>query len=151
SSYGSAVVATLAGQRQLVGFTGLRMVGLTLDGGKRLWDYAFPAQYEQTVLTPVVWKGRVIVGGEEKPLVTLELQSADGKPTAKPAWSNSRLKPYLTSPVAVGDHLYGLSRRGKLVCVDLADGKTAWGTPGFGTYGTLVAAAGRLLVLTRQG
>src|SRR5262249_15333992 len=29
-------------------------------------------------------------------------------------------------PVVVKDHLYGVSRRGQLVCVSLATGKTAW-------------------------
>jgi outer membrane protein assembly factor BamB len=151
SSYGSGVIATLAGRRQVVGFTGLRMVGVTTDGGKLLWEYPFPAQYEQTMLTPVVWKDRVIVGGEEKPTVALEVRSTGGKMTAQVAWSNPRLRAYLTSPVAVRDHLYGLSKRGDLVCVSLADGKTAWSAPGFSTFGTVVAAGDVLLVLTKHG
>jgi hypothetical protein len=151
SSYGSAVLATLAGQRQVVGFTGLRMVGLTRDRGELLWEYPFPALYEQTTLTPVVWKDRVIIGGEEKPTVALEVRAEDGKFKTKVAWSNPRLRAYLTSPVAVKDHLYGLSKRGDLVCVDLESGKTAWAAPGFGNFGTIVAAQGVLLVLTKQG
>src|SRR5205823_2632221 len=73
SSYGSGLLGTLAGRKQLVGFTGLRMVGLDPGGGSLLWEYPFPAKYEQTMLTPVVWKDRVIVGGEEKPTVALEI------------------------------------------------------------------------------
>ena len=44
-----------------------------------------------------------------------------------------------------------MSKRGELVCVDLAQGKTAWASPGFGTFGSIVAAGNRLLILTRQG
>ena len=151
SSYGSAVLATLAGRRQVVGFTGLRMVGLTREAGKLLWEYPFPAQYEQTILTPVVWKDRVIIGGEEKPTVALEVSKDGDRALTRVVWSNSRLRAYMTSPVAVKDHLYGLNKRGELVCVALEDGKTAWAAPGFGNFGSIVAAPGQLLVLTRHG
>src|SRR5947209_5798022 len=73
SSYASPILATLAGARQLVGFTGTRMVGLNLADRKLLWEYPFPAAFDQTILTPVVWKDEVIIGGEGKSTVALQL------------------------------------------------------------------------------
>jgi outer membrane protein assembly factor BamB len=73
SSYGSPLLTTLPGGQQLVGFTGVRMVGLRFSDQKLLWEYPFPAKFEQTVLTPVLWKDRVIFGGEKKPILALQL------------------------------------------------------------------------------
>src|SRR5262249_35466729 len=47
SSYSSGVVTELAGRKQLVAFTGLRIGGFSLDDGASLWDVPFEARYEQ--------------------------------------------------------------------------------------------------------
>src|SRR5207302_1585186 len=73
SSYASPLVVELAGVRQVVGFTGVRMVGLRAADGQLLWDYPFPAAFDQTVITPVVWRDLVIVGGEKKPTAALRI------------------------------------------------------------------------------
>jgi outer membrane protein assembly factor BamB len=151
SSYGSGLIVDLAGRKQIVGFTGLRLGGFSRDDGKLLWDLPFEAYYEQTIQTPVVWKGRIIIGGEARETLALEVSEKDGKFVTKTLWKNDRLKSYLTTPVAVKDHLYGLSKRGELVCVDLDNGKTAWAGGNFGTYGTITAAGDVLLVLTSRG
>jgi outer membrane protein assembly factor BamB len=151
SSYASAVIAELGGVKQLVGFTGLRIGGFSLKDGALLWGEPFEAYCEQTILTPVIHKGKVIVGGEERATFALSVTKKGDKFAVKEVWKNDRLKAYLTSPVAVKDHLYGLSRRGELVCVNLEDGETAWAAGGFGTYGTLLAAGDVLLVLSGNG
>jgi outer membrane protein assembly factor BamB len=91
-----------------------------------------------------------------RPLIVIALLTplparAGDKLKAEPVWENQRLKAYLTSPVAVKDRLYGLSKRGELVCVDLSDGKTVWAGGDFGNYGTLAAAGETLLVFTSRG
>src|SRR5262249_11670720 len=151
SSYSSGVVAELAGRKQLVAFTGLRIGGFSLDDGTLLWGQPFEANYEQTILTPVVWKGRVIVGGEGRPTFGLEVKKQGDKFGTQEVWSNDRLRAYVSSPVAVKDHLYGLSKRGELVCVDLANGKTAWAGGTFGNYGAILVAGDVLLVLSSRG
>src|SRR5262249_49878665 len=47
-SYASPVVAQLAGQRQVVAFTGLRMVGVKASDGALLWEHPFEAMFQQT-------------------------------------------------------------------------------------------------------
>lgn len=152
SSYGSGLIAELDGKKQLVGFTGLKMCGLSLEDGSLLWGEPFKALFEQTIQTPVLWKGRVILGGEDRETFALEPSYKDGKWTTKTLWKNERLRSYLTSPIAVKDHLYGLSKRGEVVCVDLESGKTAWASAAsFGGFGSVTAAGNVLLVLTRSG
>jgi outer membrane protein assembly factor BamB len=151
SSYASPLAVELAGVRQVVGFTGLRLVGLHADRGTLLWEHDFPALYEQTILTPVVWKDLVVLGGERRPAVALRITTEDGKVNAAVAWRNNDLRSYTSSPVAFKGHLVGLNARNQLVCVDLASGKTAWKGGDFSTHGTLVVAGEQLLVLTRNG
>jgi outer membrane protein assembly factor BamB len=152
SSYASPVAARFDRQPQIVAFTGLRMVGLNPVNGKLLWDYPFPAQFEQTMVTPVVWRDLVIIGGEKKPIVGLRIQPDGEQATSEIAWSNKDLKCYYSTPVVIGDHLYGqMPQRGQLVCLRLTDGKTAWIEPGFGAYASLVSAGKFLLVLTNDG
>src|SRR6185369_8644593 len=52
SSYGSPIIAQLAGVKQLIGFTGLRLVGLDASSHSQLWELPFPAFFEQTITTP---------------------------------------------------------------------------------------------------
>jgi hypothetical protein len=151
SSYGSPVVATLAGVRQLVGFTGTRMVGLRPEDGRLLWGHPFEAKYEQTVLTPVVWKDLVLVGGEKKPTVALRIRRDGLKLGASVAWSSDLLRITHSTPVAFKDHIVGLNFRKQLVCVELASGKTKWGSAVSGNYASIVRAGGQLLVLADDG
>jgi outer membrane protein assembly factor BamB len=151
SSYASPILATLAGTQQLVAFTGLRMTGLKPTDGSLLWDFPFEAKYEQTMITPVIWKDRVIVAGEKKPTVALAITSTDNTFSAKPAWTNRQLTCYTSIPVVMHDHLVGLNARNQLVCIDLTSGKTAWAGGDFSPHASLVLAGDTLLVLTRTG
>jgi outer membrane protein assembly factor BamB len=153
SSYASPLLADLAGTRQIVGFTGKRMVGLHAENQKLLWEFPFTAMYEQTIITPVIWKNRVIICGEAKPTTALELTQEGGKITQKTAWQNADLSAYLVTPVVIGDHLLGYDQRGKrLVCLDLASGKTAWTSPRIGrVFASLVVIGKQVLFLSDSG
>src|SRR5581483_10627237 len=110
SSYASFVVASLAGERQFIGFTGIRMVGLRASDAALLWDFPFRVKWDQTVCTPVVWKDLVIVAGErhvkDEPLretTALRIEPLRGAFTTTVAWVNKDLRAYLCSPVAYRD------------------------------------------------
>lgn len=155
SSYASPLFANLAGQRQLVGFTGLRMVGLDDSEHKLLWEHPLAAFMEQTIVSPVIWKDNVLIGCDAKPIVCLNLSKEDDKIKTKVAWQNADLSAYMVTPIAVKDHLFGMDQRsGRLVCVDLATGKTKWTSTkligGLG-YVSLVVASNRIFALTTSG
>lgn len=153
-SYASPVLAELAGARQVIGYTGRRMVGLRADDGALLWEHPFTVRFEQTILTPVLWKGLVIFAGDQdkrKDTQALRIQRQGETFVVEVAWRNDDLRCYVTTPVVIRDHLVGLNRRQQLVCVDLATGKTAWIQGGFGRYVSLVVAGDTLLVLDEDG
>jgi outer membrane protein assembly factor BamB len=78
--------------------------------------------------------------------------------TAKPPralWRSELFKTHFSSFVRLDNHIYGIDgdarqpSAGVLRCVDLRTGRQAWSTPcGFGS---LIAAGGRLIVVTSAG
>ena len=102
SSYASPLVTELAGVRQVVGFTGLRMVGVEASGGKLLWDLPFPSEFEQTSVTPVLWKDLVVVNGEYRPAVALRIRNEGGQVVKDVAWRNKDLRTYLVTVTGFG-------------------------------------------------
>lgn len=153
SSYASPVIAAPGGVKQIVAFTGTRMVGLRHTDRELLWEQPFKAHYEQTIICPVVWKDRVVIGGEQRATIALELTREGEKLVTKQMWKNDDLKMYLTTPVMVGDHLIGYDHRaGKLVCLALASGETAWSSPAFGNkHLSFVVCGNVLLALALDG
>ncbi len=151
SSYASPVVAELAGLRQVVGFTGKRMAGFNAADGNLLWDYPFPIAFDDTVVTPVVWRDLVLVCGGDKPATALRIEREQGKVRWTVAWRNNKLRSFMITPVPFKGHLYGIGGGSRLVCIDLATGKTAWVEGGFGSYASLVIADEQLLVLSDNG
>jgi outer membrane protein assembly factor BamB len=153
SSYASPVVASPGGVKQLVAFTGTRMVGLRHSDRELLWQEPFKTRFEQTIVGPVVWKDRVVIGGEQRATFALKLTRDGDKLKKEQVWKSDDLKMYLTTPVVMGDHLIGFDHRtSKLACLSLEDGSTAWTSPAFGTkHLSFVAAGNVLLVLTLEG
>jgi len=155
SSYASPAIASPGGVKQIVAFTGTRMVGLRHADRELLWDHAFPARFEQTIVCPVVWKDLVIIGGEAKPTVAMKLTAGVKKDEVekKIAWKSDELRMYLTTPIVFGDQLIGFDHRtNKLVCLKLDTGETAWTSSALNTkHVSLVLASDILLALTLEG
>ncbi len=155
SSYASPLFANIAGERELVAFTGTRMVGLTHSDHKLLWEHPFTALFEQTIISPVVWKDQVVIAGEAKPTICLKVNKEDDKTSTSVAWQNADLSAYMVTPVLAKDHLFGMDQRsGRLVCVDMETGKTKWTSSrligGLG-YVSLLIANNRIFALTTSG
>jgi outer membrane protein assembly factor BamB len=152
SSYASPVIASPGGVRQVIAFTGLRMVGLRATDREVLWDHPFKARYEQTIVSPVVWKDLVVIAGEKTPTTAVKLAKSGDKVTKSVAWRNDDLNAYMTTPVVFADHLLGYDQRSNsLACIDLATGRTAWTQGISGKYHSLVVAGGVVLVLNSEG
>ena len=153
SSYASPLIVSPGGVKQIVGFTGTRMVGLRYSNRELLWDVPWKARFDQTIITPVVWKDLVIIAGEARPTQAMRVTETGGKVTAEVAWKNDDLKSYMTTGVVFSDHLLGYDMRtSKLACVALATGETAWTSPRVpGKYHSLVRAGDVVFVLNSEG
>jgi outer membrane protein assembly factor BamB len=151
STYASPIAAHVAGRRQIVGFTGRRIAGFDAADGKLLWDYPFEVDFDDTIVTPIVWKELVIACGGDKPSAALRITENQGKFERTVVWENKNLRCNMSTPIVHDDHLYGVANSGRLVCVELATGKTAWIGEGLGVYASLVRDADQLLALSQAG
>ena len=149
SSYASPILATLGGVKQLVGFTGTRMVGLDLNTRAVLWEFPFKALYEQTIVSPVVWNDTVFISGEARPITALKV----GQGKVETLWTNAELSTYLVTPVVFEGRLFGYDFRSRrLVCLDAATGVSKWTGPRTGKiFAALVVVGNDLLFLSDSG
>jgi outer membrane protein assembly factor BamB len=153
SSYASPMVAKLAGVDQIVAFTGLRMVGVSRDKLDLLWDLPFKAHMEQTIITPVIWKDKVIVCGEAKPSFALKIEKNGDKVKATQAWLCAGLSSYMTTPVVMNDMLVGMDLRSRrIVGVNLDTGEQLWTSERLGVdFVSFSVVDGKLVTLIKNG
>ena len=130
TAYAAPFIATVAGVRQVFSFTAEALIGLDVRDGKLLWRVPLKTALGRHVTTPVVWRDLVLVASHQVGLVATRLKQEGPGVTASEAWVNPAMKINFSSPVAVGDHLYGLGPAKNFVCLDLATGQLAWEKPG---------------------
>ncbi len=131
TAYAAPFLATVAGVRQFLSFTSEALIGLDPATGKLLWRVPAVTRLGRNVTTPLVWKDLVVVASHQLGLVATRLAKDAGGLTASEAWVNKKMLINFSSPIVVGDHLYGLGPAKNLVCIDLATGQLAWEKPGF--------------------
>lgn len=153
-AYTSPVIATLAGTRQVVTQTQSHVVGLAAASGERLWAIPFTTDYDQNAVTPVVDGDLVIYSGLDKGVQAARIVRSANAWSAQPAWHNTEVSLYLSSPVLAGGRLYGISHRqkGQFFALDPRSGRTLWLSEGRQGESAAVVALGRhLLLLTTEG
>ncbi|HEX9698562.1 MAG TPA: PQQ-binding-like beta-propeller repeat protein [Acidobacteriota bacterium] len=77
----------------------------------------------------------------------------DGSWSSSELWRNTTLPLYMSSPVLVGDRLFGMSHRraGQFFCVDVATGEPIWTSRGReGENAAIVALGNRVAFLTDE-
>jgi len=152
--YSSPVAVDLGGQRQIVVFTGTRMVGLDPDQGRELWSYPWSTSYNANIATPIVVENFVFLSsGYNAGCALLEITSHGGSWTAKPVYvhKNRLMRNHHSSCVLVDGYLYGYDCGPNLItCVDLRKGEKRWAARDFGK-GCVLYAHGHLILLTEDG
>jgi outer membrane protein assembly factor BamB len=149
--YGSLIVATLGGVRQIVGHTQTKLSGWDPNTGRRLWSLEprYPGDFN--VPTPLAIGNRLLVVTENNGGRLHEFAS-DGTIIPDPVAFNAKFNPQMSTPVAVGGRVYCIN--GYLDCFDAADGLARlWRSrdPAFTEFGALLASNDRLLAQGRGG
>ncbi len=154
-SYATPVVLVAGGVRQIVAVTKRTVVGVDVASGARLWSLPLVSPYDQNAVTPVVAGDMVIVSALDQSTVALRpAKDASGRWTPVKVWDVKAFPMYMSSPVLVGDALYGFTSRnkGQFFALDVATGKTRWTSPPRqAESASLTAAGGRLWCLTTEG
>jgi outer membrane protein assembly factor BamB len=152
ASYSSPMLVTLAGIRQIVTFTATRLVGLSPENGRLLWEFPWKTQNGVSASQPLIaGPDRVFVSsGYGADAAMLQLAAgADGQLTAREIWRTNRLNNVFTSSVLHDGFIYGLDEA-ILTCLDASTGELKWKGGRYG-YGQVLLASGHLIVLTEEG
>ena len=127
-------------------FTSSGIVAVNPANGRPLWQYPWETQFDVNAADPVFSGDTVFISSNYGKGGVL-LRVAGGKPSV--LWQNRNMRNHVNSCVLVGGALYG-NDENTLKCIDLKTGAERWRRRGMGKGG-LIAAGGKLLVLTERG
>ena len=149
--YASPILIEVDGRRQLVTLTESSVVGLDAADGGLLWSVPFTDEWHENIVTPV-WTGtHVVVSGPRQGTHAFAIRRQGDGWQAAPAWSNTGVTMYMTTPVLADGILYGHSstRAGQFVAVEAATGAVRWSSEGReGEHASVLIAGDDLLLLT---
>jgi outer membrane protein assembly factor BamB len=151
--YSTPVPFSFGGQPALAVFGSDSLAVLDLKSGRVLTRYPWPTSFGVNAADPVIAGDRIFLSsGYGSGCALIQLQK-EGEPAL--LWKNKELGNHFNSSVRVGDAIYGIDGMagdtdGPLKCLDLKTGEVAWSAPISGT-GTLIAAGGKLIVLSGRG
>lgn len=148
ASYASPVLATLAGVRQILAFTATRLVGLSPENGKLLWELPWRT-VNQAAQPLVTGPDRLFVSTATDAAMLQLTAGADGQLTARELWRTNRMNNNFSSSVLHDGHIYGLDGS-ILACIDASTGELRWKGGRYGS-GQVMLANGHLIVVTEQG
>jgi outer membrane protein assembly factor BamB len=135
--YSSPVGMTVAGARQVVFFTGTRLVGVKPEDGKLLWEYPWKNKVTVNAATPLPLRARdpegqllhyvFISTGYGKGCVLVKVEPhKGGEFRARSVYQSSELCCHFATPVRRGNYLYGLDETRDLTCFDVRHGRVRW-------------------------
>ena len=150
-SHASPILVTLEGIRQIVEWNYESVVGIESGTGKRLWDYSLPHRgSNQNSPTPVHFKGRLLIGGENRGIRSLEPKLENGEWRVIENWHRRDVSLNMASAIVNGDSLFGKShfRQGQFFRLDIATGDVIWRGPSrMGEYATFLSVDDRVVIL----
>jgi len=135
ASYSAPIVIEQAGRRVLVCWTGDRVAGLDPLTGKLHWQEPFvPTRMVINIATPVLsdnhlfvssfYDGSMVLKIDPNTLAVEKLWHRRGSSEQ----STESLHCCISTPVILGDYVYGIDSFGELRCLDLKTGDRIWGS-----------------------
>jgi outer membrane protein assembly factor BamB len=151
TAYVSPLLVTLAGCRQLLVVTARRVVGLTAEEGRLLWEFPWRVEYDNSIAAPILVSSNrfVVSAGYGAGCALVEVAHGNSGFQARALWRNKNLKNKFNGSVFCEDYLYGLDE-GVLACLDARTGERRWREGRYG-YGQLLLASGQVVVLGGEG
>ena len=148
-SYGSPIIADVAGTRQVITYTQSNLVGIEAATGDLLWGVPFTTRSVQNTFTPIVYGDVIISSGLGSGVSALRVVRRGTRWGVQTVWENTDAAFYMSNPVLIGDAIYGLSHHnsGQFVCLDASTGETLWRSEGRQATNAAIIRAGPILFL----
>ncbi len=149
--YTTAVVFRREGHAYIAALDGKGFTILEGADGKEVVRRDFSAMFDMNGTTPLIVNSgnQIFVSGNK----SSELLAFDGK-ALTPVWTTTELKSPMNAAVIRDGAIYGIDGRqgsqGRLVALNLADGKVLWSQDGFG-FGNTIGVGGSLVALNEEG
>ncbi len=150
SAFSSPVIATLAGQRQLIVQTRKKLVGVDPETGDQLWEQKVPSFRGMNILTPVVFGDGIFTSSYQHKSWLFNISKSEAAFQVKEAWNNNA-QGYMSTPVVIDGHTYLHLQNQRFTCINLATGERTWTSTPYGKYSSLVAQKDLILALDQRG
>lgn len=123
--YAPPTIVTISGQRQLVIFHSESINGLAIDGGKTLWSVPVAADYGMSIMAPRSSGSLLYAAGIVDKGVMLKF---DGNKPSELWRTENKLgiDSVCSTPIIVGETMYGVDREGELTGMKLETGEHLW-------------------------
>jgi outer membrane protein assembly factor BamB len=150
-SYGSPVLLTVDGTKQVVFQSQTKLVGLNFSDGKLLWESATPVGTGrvQNAASPVVDGQKIYYTGLNNGFNAIEIKKQGNSYLVNKVWTNPDFSTSYNTPVLKDGFLYGISNQSRLFCINASNGQTAWAdeTP-HQNFGSIIDAGSVLIALS---
>lgn len=133
AQYSSPILVKQNGKDVVVCWTGDSVAGINPETGKVYWRFPFlPSRMPIGVATPVVQGNRLFFTSFYDGALMLEMDSPEM--TVSEVWRASgpnerrtkALHSIISTPVWLGDYIYGVDSYGELRCLSASDGERVW-------------------------
>jgi outer membrane protein assembly factor BamB len=150
SSYASPVLFDRNGTRCAAIFSAPGLQIVEAQTGKKISSFAWETKYEINGADPLIIGDKIFISsGYGNGCVLLDFSSED----LKVLWESAILNVQFSSCVYIDGYIYGMDGRtkskGTLCCISAADGSAKWSEQT--GFGSLIAADGKLIVLSEAG
>lgn len=135
-AFSSPVLATVAGQKQLLVQTREQLAGLDPETGQQLWIQNVPSFRGMNILTPVVFGDAIFTSSYQNKSWLYRISKDEAGFTVNQAWENNA-QGYMSTPVVIDGHAYLHLGNQRFTCINLQTGERTWTSKPFGKYASL--------------
>jgi outer membrane protein assembly factor BamB len=151
SAFSSPIIATLAGQRQLLVQTREQLAGVNLADGKVLWSQPVKAFRGMNILTPVACNDTLFTSTYGGKTIGFKVTQVEGRFEVTQSWTH-KAQGYMSTPVVINGVAYEHLKSQRMMAIEVETGRELWTeSEGFGKYLSLVAQRDRILALDQRG
>lgn len=133
ASYSAPIIITQAGKRVLICWTITNVVALDPQTGTLHWLYTFATEgVMASVATPIFYQNELFVAQFKRGSLLLKLSpdvlevELGWYRTGKDERNTDAIHPAMSTPVRIGDYIYGVDSYGELRCIDARNGDRIW-------------------------
>lgn len=148
AEYATTVPVDLNEQRQYLRLFNNQLVSLDSESGDLIWTTSWPGDKSPAVIpTPIADGNQVYISSGYG--VGSKLVEVSSSNRAKDVWENKTMKNKHGGMIKYGDHIYGSSEGGGLICQDWKSGEMVWNEKGqfFGSTDSVAIADGMIYCL----